>query len=257
MKHRCDEEGRLKQLGLKLALGGLAAGVLLFTAQPSFASVSGELLTGGNGTLTVSATTLTFTKNDSSGHSTSVAAGTVLTFAGCSSGVLGSSGCLTQGEGVDIAGGSTITSLGPIPDFLTFANTPALVFNLAGYNPGVSNTNCTGLAVGQSCSVFAGSPVILTLTSSGGTAASMGVFGTATDGSGQVSNWTGTFTATINNKSPQTLQALIASGGSFTHTHSGDFNVSFSQVPEPRLISLALAAGLFFGIVVMKRRREA
>jgi hypothetical protein len=251
------EEGRLKQLGLKLALGGFATGLLLFTAQPSFASVSGELLTGGNGTLTVSATALTFTKNDSSGYSTEVATGTDLTFAGCSSGMLGTTGCLTQGEGVDVNGGNPITNLGPITDFLTFANTPSLVFGLDGYSPGLTNTNCAALTVGESCSVFVGSPVILTLTSSGGTAASMGIFGTASDGTTPVSTWKGNFTATIANKTPAQLQAIIANRGSFSHTHSGDFVVSFSPVPEPRSISLALGAALFLGIVVMRRKRVA
>jgi hypothetical protein len=247
------EEGRLKQLGLKLAFGGLAAGLLLFTAQPSFASVSGELLTGGNGTLTISATALTFTPNDTTGYSTEVAAGTNLAFAGCS-GVLGSAGCLTQGEGVDINGGTTITTLGPITDFLTFATTPSLVYSLTGYEPGSANTNCAALTVGESCSVFAGSPVVLTLESGGKTAAELGVYGTVTDGTGP-SPWTGLFTATVNHETPAQLQALILAGQAITHTHSGDFTVT-STVPEPRLISLAILAMFFLAIVVQKRRKS-
>ncbi|HTW65196.1 MAG TPA: hypothetical protein VME17_11295 [Bryobacteraceae bacterium] len=244
----------MKQLGLKFAFGGLAAGLLLLTAQPSFATVSGELLTGGNGTLTISATSLTFTPNDTTGYSTEVAAGTDLMFAGCSSGVLGSSGCLTQGEGVDINGGDTITSLGPITDFLTFATTSSLVYSLTGYDAGSTDTDCAALTIGESCSVFAGSPVILTKEADG-TAAALGVYGTVTDGSG-ASNWTGEFTATVNHETPQQLQAMILAGEAITHTHSGDFTVT-SAVPEPRLISLAALAALFLGLVVQKRRKIA
>lgn len=232
------------------------AGLVIFLAQPSFATVTGELLTGGNGTLTVSATALTFTPNDTSGFSTEVASGTNLTFAGCSSGVLGSSGCLSQGEGVDINGGATISSLGPITDFLTFQNHSSLVYSLSGYEAGSSNANCAALTVGESCSVFVGSPVVLTLESGGNTAAELGVFGTVADGSGPASNWTGLFTATVNHETPADLQAIISKGGAITHTHSGDFTVT-SVTPEPRLISLGAFGALFFAFLIQRRRRQA
>ena len=247
----------MKQLGLRLAFSGLALGMLMLTAQPSFATVSGELLTGGTGTLTVSATSLTFTPNDTTGFSTEVAASTNLTFAGCTTGVLGDPGCLTQGEGVNINGGASITTLNPIADFITFATTPSLVYSLTGYEPGSANTNCAALLVGQSCSVFAGSPVVLTLEEGGKTAAELGVLGTVTDGTLPVSSWTGLFTATVNHKTPAQLQAIILAGGSITHTHSGDFTVTTSQVPEPRLISLGAFAALLLGFVFQRRRKEA
>jgi hypothetical protein len=245
----------LKQLGLRLILGGLAAGAFLLTAQPSFATVSGELLTGGNGTLTISATALTFTPNDTTGFSTEVAASTNLTFDGCSSGALNTPGCLTQGEGININGGATITSLGPIADFLTFQNTPSLIYSLTSYEAGSANTNCAALTVGESCSVFAGSPVVLTLESGGKTSAEFGVAGTVTDGVGAPGNWTGLFTATVNHETPAQLQTLILAGKAITHTHSGDFTVS-STVPEPRLISLLALAGLFCVVMVQKRKKQ-
>jgi hypothetical protein len=246
----------LKQLRINVAFSGLAAGILLLCAQPSFATVAGELDTGGTGTLTVSAAALTFTPNDTTGFSTEVAAGSNLTFAGCTTGVLGDPGCLKQGEGVNIAGGLPITGLGPIANFLTFASTPSLVYSLTGYEPGSSNTNCAGLAVGESCSVFAGSPVVLTREAGGKTSSELGVFGTVSDGTLPVSTWTGLFTATTNRKTPAQLQAIILGGGSLTNTHSGDFTV-VSTTPEPRLISLVALAGLFLAIVVQKRRRQA
>ncbi|HEX5230571.1 MAG TPA: hypothetical protein VFW44_22825 [Bryobacteraceae bacterium] len=206
--------------------------------------------------MTVSATTLTFTPNDTSGFSTEVAAGTNLTFAGCASGVLGSAGCLSQGEGVDINGGSTITSLGPIADFLTFQNHSSLVYGLDGYEAGSSNTDCATLTVGQSCSVFAGSPVVLTLEAGGKTAAELGVFGTVADGSGPAANWTGLFTATVNHQTPAQLQTIILGGGSITHTHSGDFTVT-SVTPEPRLISLLAFGMLLLGFAIQRRKRAA
>jgi hypothetical protein len=246
----------LKQRALQFAFSGLAAGLLLLTAQPSFATVSGELLTGGNGTLTVSATSLTFSPNDTTGFSTEVATGTDLTFAGCASGTLGTAGCLKQGEGVDINGGAAITSLGPITDFLTFATTPSLVYSLTSYEPGLSNTDCAALTVGESCSVFAGSPVVLTLESGGKTLAELGVDGTVTDGSGPAATWSGLFSATINRETPAELQTIVLAGGSVTHTHSGDFTVT-SMTPEPRSISLALLGVLFVAFAIQRRRKEA
>lgn len=244
----------MKKLVLQFAFSGLAAALLLLTAQPSFATVSGELLTGGNGNLTVSALSLTFHTNDTTGFSTEVADGSDLTFAGCTTGNLGDPGCLTQGQGVNVNGGNPITSLAPIPDFLTFQNLPSLVYSLTTFEPGSSNTNCATLTQGESCSVFPGSPVVLTLESGGKTAAELGVAGTVTDGVGPASFWTGLFTATVNHKTPAQLQAIILAGGSITNTHSGDFTVT-SATPEPRLISLAVFAGLFLAIVVQQRRK--
>ena len=252
-----DEEDDLKQLGLRLAFSGLALGILMLTAQPSFATVTGELLTGGTGTLTVSALSLTFTPNDTTGFSTEVAAGTNLAFAGCTTGVLGDPGCLKQGEGVNVNGGLPITSLGAITDFLTFATTPSLVYNLTSYEAGSADTNCAALLVGQSCSVFAGSPVVLTLEQGGKTAAELGVLGTVSDGTLPTSTWNGLFTATINRSTPAELQAIILAGGSITNTHSGNFSVTTSPVPEPRLISLGAFAALLLGFVIQRRRKEA
>ena len=229
----------------------------MLTAQPSFATVSGELLTGGNGTLTISALALTFTPNDTTGFSTEVASGTNLTFQGCTTGNLGDPGCLKQGEGVDINGGTAITApLGPIANFITFATTPSLVYSLDNFEPGLANTNCGALLVGQSCSVFAGSPVILTLEAHGQTSAAMGVFGTVSDGTLPVSTWNGLFTATVNHRTPADLQALILAGKSITNTHSGDFSVT-SVTPEPRLISLGAFAALLLGFVIQRRRKVA
>jgi hypothetical protein len=246
----------LKHLGLRITLFGVAAALLSLTAQPSFATVAGELLTGGTGTLTWSETSLQFTPNDH-GFSAEVAAGTNLTFAGCASGTLGTPGCLSQGEGLDVNGGAAINSLGPIADFLTFASHPSLVYSLGGYDAGSSNTSCATLTVGQSCSILAGSPVVLTLESGNKTDAELGVFGTVMDGVGPSTNWTGAFTATVN-KTPAQIQALLLGGHSITHTHSGDFTVaSSSDTPEPRLISMAALAAFLFMIALRRRRQNA
>ena len=171
----------MKHRVLQFAFSSLTAGLFLLAAQPSFATVSGELVTGGTGTLTISETSLTFTPNDH-GFSTEVGAETSLSFAGCD-GTLGDPGCLSQSEGVDVNEGMAITNLNPITDFLTFDGTPSLVYSLSSYNAGSPNTVCTGLAIGASCSVFAGSPVILTNWGTY-TTASMGVAGSVTDGTG-------------------------------------------------------------------------
>ena len=243
----------MKQRVLQLAFSGLAASLFLLTAQPSFATVSGELVTGGTGTLTISETSLTFTPNDH-GFSTEVGAATTLAFAGCD-GTLGDPGCLVQGQGVDVNEGMAITNLNPIADFLTFNGTPSLVYSLTSYDPGSSNTTCAGLAVGASCSVFAGSPVILTNWGTF-TTASLGVEGNVTDGSG-TQPWSGSFSATVNHKTPAQLQATILTGGTIKNAHSGDFTVSMASTPEPRLISLAVLGAFFLAFVVQRRRKEA
>jgi len=260
------QEVRLKQLGLRFAFIGLAAGLLLLAAQPSFATVSGELLTGGTGTLTWSDTSLQFIPNDH-GFSAEVAAGTNLTFAGCASSTLGVAGCLSQGEGIDVNDGNPITSSGPITDFLTFAGNSSLIYSLSGYDAGSSDLSCATLTVGQSCSVFAGSPIVLTRENGNKTDLELGVFGTVVDGVGPSANWTGAFTATVSGKTPGQLQALLLAGKKITHSHSGDFTVADSSAaavaadssgaPEPRLISLAALAGLLLVIVVRKRRQAA
>jgi hypothetical protein len=232
----------------RFSLMGSGLGLILLTATPSFATVVGILNTGGNGTVTVTPTGITFTENDTTGGSTEVGTGTNVTFAG-------SPGMLTPGQPVDINGGATITPaslLAGVP--VTFPDTPALSLTLDSFGPGSSNTNCAGLMSGQSCSPetpFGPSPIILTAVGNG-TSALLFVTGTATDGTG-VSDITGNFSANIAGESPEEL----ATASSFTTTSSSQLVITArSAVPEPRTTSMIALAGLLMGLVVAKRRKK-
>jgi len=154
---------------------------------------------------------------------------------------------------------STLTP-GTPPDanFLTFASTPGLVYSLTGYGAGSSNTNCAGLAIGQSCSIVAGALLILTATAQG-TEASFVVTGTATDGSGVVSSYVGQFNAPISTQTPAQLEAIFCPGAicnpnaTFSTSTSGNFQAMVT--PEPTTLAFVLGSLLIgFGSV---RRRKA
>jgi hypothetical protein len=244
-----NREEELKALTFTFTFYGLAAGLLLLTASPSHASVLGDLQTGGVGTVTVTATSIQFTLNDSNGFSTEVGAGSDLTFAGCSTGLLGTPGCLTLGEGITINGGAVLTATGAA-EFLTFQSNPSLVYNLTGLDDGSSNTNCAA----SPCSVIAGSHIILFGTPDGGTDAILGITGfVSDDGFATEDPYRGHFSATIAGLSPLQVQAVFLADQTFTHTYSGDFVAS--AVPEPRLVWMAALAGML--VVAKKRQKQA
>jgi hypothetical protein len=247
----------------RLSLLGSGIGLIFLTATPSFATVVGNLYTGGNGTVTVTPFGITFSENDTQGGSTQVGTGTTLTFAG---------GSVVAGQPIDIGSGVAITPLTPLPlaNFMTFPDSPSLSVTLDAFGPGSTNSNCSGLTTGESCSpLIAGftSPIILTYTGPGtegagpadvGTSALLTVTGTAMDSGLLVSNFTGHFSSSIADQTPAELAALFTtSGSSFTTTYSGDFVATPpSTVPEPRTISVVAMAGLLMGLVVAKRRKS-
>jgi hypothetical protein len=133
--------------------------------------------------------------------------------------------------------------------FFAFPSAPALHWTLLAIGPGVSNTVCAGLLVGQSCSVFAGSPFILTATATG-TLVTLDASGIVTDASPFTSNWMGAFTTQIAGVSAASIQSTINSGGSVTSTFSGAF---VAVVPEP--LTLALIGGGLIALAALKRRK--
>jgi hypothetical protein len=240
---------------------GLAVLALATLPQSASASVIGTLFTGSSGQITVTTTSITWNA-DASGlpvgsWNGDVTTGTDLTFLGCTGG-LGDPGCLSVREGIDINHLAPLVSgvtPFPIDGFLTFAAHPLLDFTLTGVSPGSANLNCSGLAIGQSCSVIAGSPIILTLLTGNRTSVQMSMFGTATDGSsGPTSYWTGGFSATLPTMTPAAVEAFFAANpdGSLSASNSGSFFAT--TVPEP--VSMALIGGGLLALAMIRRRKR-
>lgn len=258
-----------RNLRLALAPVAVLAGGLLLASNAS-AGVVGTLLSGSSGTVTVSLNDIFFNADSAAvgGGNSDVVAGTNVKFAGCASGVLGSPGCLGLQEGITVNNNDltlTAPSLANANTFLTFASHPNLDFSLNWPpGPGSANTNCaTANSNGLSCSVFAGSPIILTFLN-GDTFVGIGVNGRASDtGTGGLSTgsfYTGGFseffTSLLPNgaaPTPANIQlyfcpsgtcvaADFTSGKSITSSQSGTFTAA--SVPEPSSIGLALMGGV-------------
>jgi hypothetical protein len=258
---------RFRNLWLALIPVLVLAGGLLFVSDAS-ADVTGTVLTGSSGNVTLSLNSVFF-NNDSAaigGGNSDVANGTNLAFAGCASGVLGTPGCLSAQEGVTI-NNTDLTLSAPSPananTFLTFAAHPNLVYSMHWPpGPGSANTNCsTANTNGLSCSIFAGSPIILTYAN-GDTFMGLGVFGKASDtgvgglatGSDYQGGFSDFFSSLLPNgtaPTPQNIQlyfcptgtctpADFSSGKSITTSQSGSFTATDTDVvPEPSSILLS------------------
>jgi hypothetical protein len=234
------------------------------------ASVIGTLFTGSAGDISVSNNGITWNTDSSSTPAGppwngEVASGTALNFAGCVGG-LGSAGCLSVTEGIEINNAVALTPLSVLPEdfFLRFAAHPLLDFKLVDVLPGSSNTNCAGLSVNQSCSPFLGSPIVLTLLAGNRTGATINFDGVASDNGGATftSNWVGGFSATIPTMTPAQLQALFCPGGVcifgagspvVSASNSGSFFAT--SIPEPG--SLAMIGGGLLGLAALLRRKKA
>ena len=260
--------------GFRVPVAAVATLALLFFVATASAAVIGDLKTGSGGTVTVTLSSITFNPDPSSTPAGppwngEVANGTNLQFAGCPSGVLGTPGCLQATEGIEIANGVPITlagGLGPNNPFIQFAGNgvthATILYTIMQLGPGSANTNCAAAVnVGDSCSVFAGSPIILTKTTSG-TSASLPGAGTVTDGAG-LSTWVGQFQVPIAGMSPAQIQTFFCPSGTCTgsdfearralsSSQSGDFLATV--VPEPGTISMALIGGGLIAFAIRKRR---
>lgn len=262
-------------------VGVLVAGFLL--VADASASVTGTVLTGSSGTLTLSLNSEIFNNDPAAigGGNSDVSNGTSLVFNSCPSGVLNSPGCLSTQEGVTVNNADlslTAPSAANANTFLTFAANPNLVYSI-NYppGPGSPNTNCaTANSNGLSCSIFAGSPLVLTFDN-GNTFIGLGVTGKASDtgvaGLATGSNYTGGFseffTATLPNgmaPTPDNIQlffcpsgicqpADFTSGKSITTSQSGTFTAKLaSPTPEPSSMLLSfLGTILMLGTGLLKR----
>jgi hypothetical protein len=252
-----------RNLRAAIAPVAVLTGGLLMVSNAS-ASVINTLLTGSTGTVTVSLPSLIFNNDPAAlpagctttlgrGCNSDVATSTSLSFIG---------GPLATGEGIYVNNNDltlTAPSAADANTFLTFASHPNLVFSMVWPpGPGSPNTNCaTANSNGLSCSVFAGSPIVLTYLN-GHTSASVGVIGKASDtgvaglagGSTYTGGFSQTFTDLLPNgtaPTPQNIQlyfcpgvvctpADFASGRNVTTSQSGSFTAS--TIPEPSSVFL-------------------
>jgi hypothetical protein len=192
------------------------------------------------GGITVSATTIVFTPatGGGTGGCIDTGLGTALTYSGGSlgGGIVGNILNLTAGGGA-------------VNNFMTFTGTP-LDFTLTGLGP-ASSTPCSGaITLNQTCSA-PGSPFVLTDLGAN-TGISLTATGTASDGVGPSSNWTGAFTSQITGETIAQILNTISTGGSIQSTHSASFSVT--SVPEPMTLSM-MGIGLL-GLGLIARRRK-
>jgi hypothetical protein len=227
----------------------VAAGVVaicLVSSAPVFGDAAGSMsvanCAGGGMTLTASSITWLPSGTVSGTGCIDTGIGTNVTYSGgtLGAGVVGNIQNLTAGV--------------PVDQFMTFQGT-TLDFVLTSLGPGSSNTNCSSLSIGQSCSIAAGSPFILTDLGSS-TALSFAAGGTITDIG--TSDWFGAFTAQLN-LTPAQIQSRIVTGSSLSTTQSGQFSVqdvTLTSAPEPSSL-LLLVFGLCSSAGLIRRKRLA
>lgn len=228
------------------ALAVLAFGLLSTTASASVMGVL-DIANCANGGVTVSANTITWLP-----AGTTAGYGCVVT--GGATNVTFSGGTLGGGVTGDIKN-LTLSPPTPGTNFLAFpsATSPTLAFDLLSFGPGVANTTCTNTFDPNqpSCSVTAGSPFVLT-PSSTGTFVGLSATIQAKDPTPNTI-FSGGFTTQISNQTPFQIQQTILAGGSVNSTHSADFRVK-AVVPEPGTTSMALLGGLFIGVATLRRK---
>jgi hypothetical protein len=261
-----------------LAPVAVLAGSLLLVSNAS-ASVINTLLTGSTGTVTVSIANVVFNTDPEPGVGCTTAT-SILHGANCNSDVTTNTnlaftgGPLATGEGIyinnaDLAAGASATDM---QSFLTFAGHSSLVFSESLIGPGSANTNCAAAnSNGLSCSVFAGSPIVLTYLN-GVTIASISVTGKASDtgtaGLATGSSYIGGFSETLTTlpnltaPTPADVQAYFCPGGvcdatkTITTSQSGTFTASNVPEPSPVFLSSIGILMLLVGIGFRKSHRN-
>jgi hypothetical protein len=255
-----------------------------FFVTTASATVIGSLnISSGNALATASGTSIAWGCDTTAGG-TALATGFTCAQSQVGSGTTLSStgGTPAVNSGVFIKDFNIGTTI-PIANFMQLDNSTgtaiAISVNLTGFGT-LPPSNCS-TALFATCVVFNGEPLQLSNTSSGVTA-TLGVFGTATDSSSNVSNFSGSFTTQLTTMSTgitgtgaggaltnADIQAFFGcpSGASgpgvcsptallktISSTHSGTFQATFTAVPEPQTTALVLGGLLvLLGRVGMRR----
>jgi hypothetical protein len=239
---------------LTIRLPIIVCAVAVLFAVSASAAVIGQLqVDSGGGQVVVTATTIDWQPPVGAPDGPIEVGGTIATlFYGPGSATPLAPG--TPGRIKDLPGGAD--------DFMTFptALLGGPVFDLAGFGAG-SSTSCFAPGAadspGESCSI-PGSAFVLTYNEPApgqvSTSITLGAFGTATDSTGELSNWFGTFTTQITGRTPLVIATNIAGGGSETSTHSGEFTAAVAAIPEPGTWTMLLLGG---GLMAVAARRRS
>jgi len=282
-----------KNFSRVLTVAGVLGCCLLFSIGTASAAVTGTLATGSSGGVSATITSITFSSDPAALGGTNFAcpAGGIcdadvstatsgsLKFAGCASGILGSSpGCLSAAEGIDVNSPITASSIGE-SNFLTFSNNSNLVYSLLGIAT-YTNASCTGLSVGESCVVYPGAALQLTLEAGNTTQVTLSVNGKASDsgvaGLASGSNYNGGFTELLTGPlpngmapTPANIQFFFCGTNSVTSiaqcnpnvtltetSNSGNFTAS--AVPEPSSVEMTvMGIGLILAGALARRFRHS
>ena len=230
-----------------LKLGALSLAVLAWAtfAPSASASVIGHLTFAncGGGGVVVTLATIDFELPPLGGN------GCIMTGLGTTVTFTGGTGVITTNEA------GTVNDLGfppPLSGNTGFISFPGVTFDLLAIGAGVANTACTNTfdPAAPACSVFAGSPFVLTSGRSSTTIAFY-VSGVTNDASSVHNPWTGTFSTQLDSITPFDVQNAINTRGSFTATYSFDGNVA--ALPEP--VSMGLIGGGLIGLALLRRRK--
>jgi hypothetical protein len=178
----------------------------------------------------------------------------------------GSFGGLLIGTGVTVHDlDSTLEPVGttsgaslPLANFLTFSFEPGWTATLTEILPGVDTAAVCGAAPvqGQSCTP-PGSPFNLTNEAGNQVLVGFSFLGTATDGLGDNSLLSGTFSTTLSGTNYQAV--LTALEGGQAVVSAGNASIDFTAVsttPEPGSIIMVSLGGLLIGCSVVRQRAQ-
>ena len=260
---------RFLKVATTLFMAGLAGPILL-----SAAALSGNLSLSSHGTETIAVNGLDidfdFSGTASTGFPPVVTSGTVdgtgdsglFDITAASTGSFGPlNGTTTTvhdlSESMEPAG-STVGPALPLTNFITFTAEPGWNITLTQINLGTDDTACNGTS--EYCTP-AGSPFNIqnensATQTSGNVLVGFTFIGTETDGFGNISNVSGTFSTTFANTSYQAILADLNAGESIVSAAEATIGVTPVAAPEPASMYLFLTGSALLMVSAAYRRRH-